>query len=127
MLKLGSQTGSFMNHFMSQGISATPKVGMGATFLSWTDRNPGTVVSYDDKKKIVGITHDTAVRVDNCGMSESQEYEYTSNPDGHVYYFKQDKNGSWVGCSWNEDTKRWNKNHKQVIIGHREKYYDFSF
>lgn len=127
MMKLGQQTGSFVNHLMSQSKPVKPEIGMGATFLSWTDRNPGTVVSYDPKKKIVGITYDNAVRTDNYGMSEYQEYEFTSVPDGYVHYFKKDKIGNWVGISWNKDTKRWNKNHKRVIIGIRDKYHDFSF
>ena len=127
MLKLGSQTGSFINHFMSQGVSATPQVGMGATFLSWTDRNPGTVVSYDDKKKIVGVTRDTAARVDTNAESESQEYTYTSNPDGPVHFFRLSKTGSWEGVYWNQNTNRWNRNQQQVVLGRREKYYDFSF
>lgn len=127
MLELGTQTGSLINHMMSMGDSKEPKIGDGATILSWTDRHPATVVSFDKKRSIVGITRDDYRRIDNNGMSECQEYEYTSNPDGPIEYYKKDKNGSWSGVFFNSETKRWNKRGGIIIIGRRDRYHDFSF
>lgn len=105
-MKFGSETGSLVNHFMSQGSTPEVKIGMGATLLFWTDREAATVVSYDEKRMIVGVQEDDAKRIDNNGMSESQVYEFTPNPDAYVQHFKFGPKG-WVGV--------------------RSKFHDFSF
>lgn len=115
MMKLGSGTGSLINHVISQGSSVTPEVGMGCTILHWTDRSPGTIISIHGTTKIV-VQEDTAIRTDKNGMSESQEYEYSRNINGILYTFRKRKDGSWK-----------NKAGEQLALGYREKYYDFSF
>ena len=127
-MKLGTQTGSYINHFMSQSVSKDPQIGDGATILCWTDRNPATVVFIDQIKNIVGVTCDSYRRIDSNGMSEDQEYEYTSNPNGFVKYFRKSKGGEYFPVVLNEKTLRWNKSSGSgLVIGRREKYYDFSF
>lgn len=37
-MKLGTQTGSLINHIMSTAKARTPEIGEGATILAWTDR-----------------------------------------------------------------------------------------
>lgn len=127
-MKLGTQTGSLVNHIMSQGSSKEPQIGDGATILCWTDRNPATVVFIDQVKNIVGVTDDSYHRLDSNGMSESQEYEYISNPNGFVRYFRKNKQNQYIQVTLNKETNRWNKtNGNNLIIGRREKYHDFSF
>ena len=46
MLRLGTETGSLVNHVWSRTRPVGPEdvcEGMGATFLSWTDRHAATV------------------------------------------------------------------------------------
>ena len=113
--------GSLNNRLMENmsGMPA-PEVGMGATRCGWSDRNPYEIIEVKDARHITVRTMN-AKRIDSNGMSECQEYEYTSNPDGvieHLFLTKQgkwrDRQGRTLGCDgW--------------VIGFAEKYYDFSF
>ena len=134
MMKLGTQTGSLSNHLVSRAVIGEPevKVGMGVTFLSWTDRNPGTIfrVMKVGKATIIECRDDDYKRIDKNGMSESQEYEYKIRPDGGKSFFrKNEKSGFWERVTKNESTGRWHKSNGGcgIRIGEREKYHDFSF
>lgn len=125
MMKLGTETGSLVNHIASRGKIPEITVGMGATLLSWSDRTPGTVV--DIKGNIVAVQEDNYTRTDNNGMSEMQEYEYTPNPQGTIHFFRI-KGERVEKIHRNGETKRWNKiADGGVAFGRRERYYDFSF
>lgn len=124
------ETGSLVNMMYGNSIPAEPVVGMGVTFLSWTDRSPGTIVQIDKRggKIELWVTGDTAVRTDDYGMSETQVYEYTSNYDAQRILLKQDKLGVWrVARETPTGQMRVNKDCQRVAIGIREKYHDFSF
>lgn len=130
MLKLGTQTGSLINHFMSSDSAKTPEVGMGATLLSWTDRTPATVQRVFKIGKCVAIevTLDDYKRIDENGVSEIQEYEYTTNPNGSKRTYKLTERG-WK-CVWlNPSTNRYiiKDSTGGIALGRRERYYDFSF
>lgn len=129
MMNPGTETGSLVNHLYSRMTkdAPTPEVGMAATILSWSDRNPGTVVAIE--KNIIAVQHDTYKRLDKNGMSETQEYEYTPNKNGAVDYFRVNKDGSFTSVYYNSSTRRWKKNSSSfgLILGRREKYYDYSF
>ena len=134
MMKLGSQTASLSNHLLSRAVIGEPEVkaGMGVTFLSWTDRNPGTIfrVMKVGKATIIECRDDDYKRIDKNGMSESQEYEYKIRPNGGKSFFrKNEKSGFWERVTKNESTGRWNKSNSGcgIRIGEREKYHDFSF
>lgn len=49
-MKLGTETGSVMNHLMS-GCPTPPVVNKGATMLHWTDRSPYDVVWVSDDQR----------------------------------------------------------------------------
>lgn len=119
-LKLGTGTGSLINYLYSGMTDDKPVVGMGATILGWTDRYPATIVEVVNDKTIV-IQEDHAERIDKNGMSESQEYIYSPNTNAVKRTYTLRKNGAWViqGDSM--------KNGSRLLIGEREKYYDFSF
>lgn len=128
-MKLGSQTGSVMNHLYSRMTVGEPElvVGMGVTFLSWTDRSPGTIVEVNMKKRYIVATDDTYKRIDDNGMSECQEYEYTTNPDGYKRYFRKDKNNQWRAMHHNENGRLVYSGGNGLRVGEREKYHDYSF
>ena len=127
-MNLGTQTGSLVNHMYSRMTlgEPVPTVGMGVTMLSWTDRDAGTIVEVNMKKRYIAVTEDSKSRIDNNGISESQEYEYTTVMDGHRNYYRKDRKGQWRRCYYN-DNNRLVFTTGGLIIGRRESYYDFSF
>jgi hypothetical protein len=129
-MKLGTETGSLINHLYSRGTSPVPKVGDGATVMHWTDRSAATVIEVREIRGVpyVTIQGDTATRVDKNGMSECQDYEYTANPNGGKSTYRL-KNGKWEAVSLSEETNRWKKSYNQngIRFGVRDAYHDFSF
>lgn len=133
-MKLGTETGSMVNHIYSRSVigQPVPEVGMGATILSWTDRNPGTIVSVECNKNgsyLVGVAYDDYRRVDNNGMSEEQDYEYLpiEGAEATNFYKAKSLDDDWRAVRKN-DNERWVYcSNGGLIIGKREKYHDFSF
>jgi len=121
MLKLGTETGSLVNHLYSGSTKIQPEVGLGATLLMWSDRIACTITEVKTNKqgiiKSFIIQEDTATRTDQNGMSETQTYEYSSNPSGSQWTCKLRKNGTWKVMNYGYG----------VLIGTREKYYDYNF
>jgi len=131
MLRIGTQTGSLINNIMSRSVigEPTPEIGMGATMLSWTDRNPATIVSVFNKGKTlyIGVFEDDATRTDNNGFSESQSYEFSFNPNSGMRYYRKNAKGTWESVYINSDTGRFVKGCGSIAIGQRGKYWDPSF
>lgn len=124
MLKFGTETGSLINHMMSRVNGIAPIAGEAATILHWSDRDPATVVSYDEAKQIVALQEDRAI----CTDFEQQNYTYERNETGATFHFRREKNGSWVQVFFNRTTGRWIKSKGMgLTIGRREKYRDRSF
>ena len=95
---------------------------MGVTECMWSDRAPYEVIAVKDDRHIT-VREMNYKRIDGNGMSECQEYEYTSNPNGFVCNLYKDKNGVWVrrvGKNGVDRSSGW-------YIGRAERYYDFSF
>lgn len=120
-----------INTLLSQAVRGQPEpeVGMGVTFLSFSDRAPGTIYEVQNRKGVVwiGVRGDNYKRTDKNGMSEMQTYEFTQNPEGPLSWFKRLENGMWQAMHFNEKTKRYNKGSQRLRIGERDKYHDFSF
>lgn len=112
-MRLGSETGSLMNHLFTGPGQIEPAVGMGATICCWTDRHAGTIVKVTRCQ--VHVQLDVATRTDSNGMSECQTYSYSPNPNGGVTVFRKTKRG------WRS------KNGYGLLIGSRREYYDYSF
>jgi len=124
MLKLGTQTGSLVNHVLSSYKGVAPIEGEAATVLMWSDRAPATVTDWDAKMQIVSLREDKAI----CTDFDQQTYTYERNEFGASYNFRREKNGSWVQVFFKRDTGRWIKSKGAgLIIGRREKYRDPSF
>jgi hypothetical protein len=121
-MKLGTQTGSLVNHILADATSATPEVGTGCTVLLWTDRKAATVVAsfVERKRTYVTVQYDTATRTDDNGMSESQDYAYEPNPNGIKRDFELRPDGRW-----SERGSRGKGN--GLLIGVRQAYHDYSF
>jgi hypothetical protein len=97
-----------------------PKVGMGATLVYWTDRHAATIVAVSASGREITVQRDKAVRTDKNGLSESQDYTYSPDPEGPTYVATRRKNGRYV-------LKGEPMRGTGVAIGHRREYYDPSF
>lgn len=128
MMKLGTDTGSLVNHIYSRSSSVKPEIGMGVTILHWTDRSPGSIYSVFmvGKKTYIEVRDDDYKRLDQRGMTENQEWEYIPNPDGYQHFYREE-NGRWIAVYKNPNTGRWIKGNNHCYVGKREKYYDYSF
>ena len=116
-MKLGTETGSLINHLASRASAPLPAVGMGATILAWSDRYAATIIYVSASRKLVRVQHDRSRRTDNNGaFTEAQSYEYSRDPNGSVETYRLGKRG-WRaqggGCG--------------LLIGHREEYRDPHF
>ncbi len=90
-------------------------VGMHATIAYASDCRPCTVVKVSASGSKVTVRSDNAVRVDKNGMSDTQEYEYSDNPEGALTVFHRQGDG------------RYGKPGYRLVLGERRYYYDFSF
>ncbi len=117
-MKLGSETGSLVNHIYSTQSPVTPVVGMGATILLWSDRQACTIRKISGKS--LWVSEDIATRTDKNGMSDCQSYSYqTTNALENTWKeFVLNKNGKWV----QKDSTS-----TSLLIGKRDQHYDFSF
>lgn len=124
-MRLGTETNSLVNHLMS-GTKGQPlpEAGMGITLLHWTDRRAGTITRVENFKsgprkgqpRSLWFREDHAIRTDNNGMSESQEYRYEPNPEAIEWEARETKRG-WVAC----------KTGTRIALGYRRAYHDYSF
>jgi hypothetical protein len=88
------------------------KIGDGATIYGWTDRYPATVIKAT--ACTVTLQRDKAIRVDDHGMSELQDYRFEPDPAGEVETFRRTARG-------------WFHKGTRATIGERRAYHDFSF
>lgn len=124
--------GSLINRIGENQTGVKPEIGMGATITAYSDRYAGTVthLTKDGRDYILTVREDHATRIDNNGMSESQEYIYQENLHGRIFTFKKNKKGVWRECKYNRETSRWNIDKDDgcgLILGERDAYYDFDF
>jgi len=98
-------------------ISKRPEVGDGVTICYWSDSEPATIIKVSTSAHKLTIQTDKSKRIDKNGISESQEYEYTSDPDGSVYvaYLRLD------------GTYRLTGSKTRVSLFGRRKFHDYSF
>lgn len=93
----------------------SPEVGMGATIYHWSDRTAATIIQVSGKRIV--LQEDSAIRTDKNGMSESQSYDYSPDPNGRLWFATLRKDGNW----------KVSKSTEIVGIGHRRQYHDYSF
>jgi hypothetical protein len=128
-MKLGTQTGSLINHVLTHNVMPTvPEVGAPATICMWTDRDPATVFRTFavGKAVIVETRDDKAARIDTNGISESQRYEYKTDVLGAKRYWRVTDKG--IEHVYLAESGRWKKaSSLGVRFGVREKFHDYSF
>lgn len=129
-MKLGTQTGSLINHIIANtSVKEIIPGETGATLLSWSDRHAATVTALFTKGKFqyVTVQEDIAKRIDANGMSDVQTYEYTRNPEGCERTFRITDNG-FVQVYVDKETGRYKKSGTGgLMIGVRDEHYDYSF
>lgn len=131
-MKLGTQTGSVINHLHSRAVIGQPEpvVGMGATVLLWSDRHAATITNVQQVrgKLIVTVQNDRATLVAGSSHDGSAEYRYSRNPGGSENHFRREDDGRWQRVVINRQTGRWGKvSGSGLRIGEREEYLDPSF
>ena len=107
--------GSLQNMVQGNSKQPEPKVGEGCTEICYTDRHAGTITWVSKTGKSFRFKQDTATRVDGQGMSDSQKYEYTPNPEAYEKTARLHKDGKYR-CDG-----------RVIAVGWREEYHDFSF
>ena len=112
--------GSLQNRLMELWKTPEPVVGMGVTECQWSDRTPWEIIQVIDDRHII-VRELDAKRVDRNGLSEMQEYEYSSNPENRTAKLFMTKQGHWrecvgrsLGCT-------------KFVLGRAEKYWDPTF
>ena len=105
--------------------SLKPIVGMGVTQLLYSDRRAFTVIRIVDDKTIF-VQEDTAVRMDNNGMSDSQRYSYNPNPNGHIYELRMCVDGHWRNAPFMFQNEFMSAG-AVFMVGHRDAYHDYSY
>ena len=121
-------TGSFYNNLYGNMVEGRPEpeIGMGATRLCWTDRIACTIIGVlkydkDGRATMIEIQEDKAIRTDDLGMSDSQDYRYEQNLEGSIARYTLRKNGRWVQVGGSHQTG------ERLLIGVRKHYHDYSF
>lgn len=123
-MKLGTATGSFFNYLMSNSMSI-PEVGKGATVLHWTDRSAYFVDQVSADGKQVVIERAKAIRTDENGMSDSQDYRYDRDPNAEPETIRFTY-GKWRRVYTNWEGKK-ETTPVNIIFGTMREYYDYSF
>lgn len=112
--------GSFQNRMMENSKQPEPVVGMGVTRCGYSDRHPYTVIEIKSLRCIV-VQADKATRIDNNGMSESQDYNIEPDPNGTTEVLTLRTNGRWKTKGESKDGGTgW-------MLGCRTRYHDHSF
>lgn len=125
MMKLGTGTGSLINHLHSRSASPAPVVGMGITFLHWTDRSCGHVVAVlDGGKRIEVVGAKVTWQPHPSGCPEKIE---PGDPNGPRATYRLVR-GKWRRYVRNPMTNRWNmQNGPTPVLGTCDPYHDPHF
>lgn len=115
--------GGVINRLGENGTAGSvPNVGDGATIFHYSDRSAATVSRVVTSRRgvvTVFVKGDTAKRTDTNGMSESQSYEFTSNPDAAEEAVK---------LRTHHGRKVWRtKSGEGIAFGYRSAYHDYTF
>ena len=127
-MKLGTQTGSLVNHIYSTSSCENISIGDPATLTGWTDRSAATVtdVFAHGKYNYISVTKDISKVVGGTGYGD-EVYEYSRDPNGYEETFRV-VDGKLISVYKNTATGRWIKrNSGGCFVGRRDSYRDPSF
>jgi hypothetical protein len=91
-------------------------IGDGVTYSVGSDAYPYTVIGVERNNRKLILQSDHAVRVDNNGMSESQEYDITPDPEGSI-----------IEVTWKPSLGCYGNQYSRYYVGHRRKHRDPHF
>lgn len=113
-----TRTGSLINELMENASqSLQPEVGMGATLVSWSDRHAGTIASVSRTGHQILWQRDRAIRMDERGMTDAQEYRYERDANAAFETFTRRRDGTY----------RVKGGTSRLLLGVRDEHYDYSF
>lgn len=99
------------------------KIGDGVTIQYYSDRTPATIIEIADNGSYIIVQEDTAIRTDNGGMSDCQDYDYKRNENGIIHKFKRTRKNKSVYT----DTGTYCDYGIKLSFYGRQKYHDYSF
>ncbi len=94
-----------------------PIIGIGATYCIGSDRYAGTIVYVSANKGLIRVRDDHAIRTDDNGMSDAQEYKYEPNEEGEVRTFYRNRLGGYGN----------KRRGGYCAVGVRDHHHDYSF
>ena len=101
-------------------------VGSGVTLNYYSDETPATIIEIDPKGKWVKVQEDKAIRIDNNGMSECQDYVFERNEKGRVHTFYKTRRKDFTLFT-NTGRGTYNQYGIYLSLNVRRKYFDYSF
>lgn len=131
-MKLGTQTGSVINHLQARATigQPLPVIGLGATLLLWTDRRACTITNVQlvRGRTIITVQQDWSSVVSGSAHDGSADYAFAPSPKGSEYHFRCEADGRWQSVVISRETGRWGKaGERGLRIGERDEYRDPSF
>lgn len=84
-----------------------PNVGDGISLVAGSDYYPYTIIEVSESGKRITVQADKARRIDSNGLSESQDWEITPNPEGESYALSLRKDGYFHKVG--ESMEWWNR------------------
>jgi hypothetical protein len=131
-MNLGTQTASLVNHLQSRATLGQPKpvVGMGVTFLSWTDRNPGTITEVIEIGGSKRYLYEIKVVGDTVTWDEEKNPVFGPGLQGFgqaCIYKSKKASGEWVEMQRSEKGNLVESKGRGLRIGKRDYYRDPSF
>ena len=92
MKEYGSLTNRLEENCYFSNTKGNIQVGTPCTIYSWSDTHPYEVIEVINQEHLI-IRQLDAKRIDKNGMSDCQEYEYSSNPNNWTREIKLTKYG----------------------------------
>lgn len=101
-------------------------IGDGVTLNYHSDEEPATIIEIDPKGKWIKVQRDKAVRTDNNGMSDCQDYEFSRDENGRIQTFYKTRRKDFTLFT---DTGKFTYNNYGIYLSLkvRRKYFDYSF
>ena len=101
-------------------------IGDGVTINYYSDEKPATIIEIDTKGKWIKVQEDNAKRIDNNGMSDSQDYEYSRNPNGRIHTFYKTRRKD-ITLFTNTGRSKYSQYDIYLSLKLRRAYFDYSF
>lgn len=116
--------GNLMNRVQEESQSRiVPTIGMACTVLCYSDRHAAEVIEVNKSKKKITVRYMDA-KAKHQGMTDSQDWELTSNEKGRTQVFKLQARGRMKG-TWVERGSGSGRN--RLALGYHDHYHDYSF